>query len=56
MAVTTTRTTVPRVKSFEMNALPPSASAVALTICGTMTAVSTPTEIRENTLLGSWFA
>src|SRR5690606_24566816 len=56
MAVTTTRTTVPRVNSFEMNALPPSASAAAFTICGTMTAVRMPTEIREKTLLGSWLA
>lgn len=56
IAVAASSTTVPAVKIFEMNALPPSSPATALTICGTRTAVSTPTEMIENTSFGSWFA
>jgi hypothetical protein len=38
-------TTVPRVKSFETKARPPSSWAAALTICGTTTALSRPVEM-----------
>ncbi|MDQ0727521.1 hypothetical protein QFZ21_002521 [Microbacterium sp. W4I20] len=51
--MSTTSTTVPSVKSFEMKAFPPSVSTVAFTICGTITAVRIPTEMREKTLFGS---
>jgi hypothetical protein len=44
-AVVTSITTVPSVKSFEMNRFPPSGSALAFTIWGTMTAVRMPVEM-----------